>query len=160
MGDESEALFAAKRDIPQGQELLYDYGLKDTSTFLLHYGFVPDKNPGDVTATASSKEDLAAQFYSALNMQARSEDEQRRIMEQMVAVVQQAVAAVQTVKAEWVQWRNVTMKTSQYDMSEDQPFRFWADGGVDPRAMASFAALSYRFQGKQGESPALRLSSK
>ena len=74
--------------------MTYNYGPKDTTAFVVNYGFVPHKNTIDRTPFAASKEDLMFLFWKNTVMEHRSKEAELEMIRMMDGVVSRMISEV------------------------------------------------------------------
>ncbi|GMH33156.1 hypothetical protein BSKO_00990 [Bryopsis sp. KO-2023] len=122
----------ACRDIQKGEEILLSYGERNNDDFLLHYGFVPPRNPRDDVILFPGLEEAIEWYCQAFPMEG-DQSEIDALKE----------SALKAGEAEDVTPKNPMLSTKSAEAlkEEAKKISLMAGGFVDGRLLAAFGKL-------------------
>ena len=141
--DQSVAFLAAA-DVAASQPLIFCYGPKSTDDLLLNYGFVPHGNIFDSIVLAADGRELISLLFKHMAGEGGTIDTQEagRVVETTLLPAIEAVGeAVLVAKRQWEMSIGMELDIAVYEVQEGKPYRVWFGGHVDPRMIASLAAM-------------------
>ena len=136
LGGEPLMVLTATRDIDPGEELLLSYGERSNDEWVLHYGFVPPRNPHDDVVIFDTIEDAIDWYLEKYIPKGVLAPEalQKSILN-AYAASQQEEDGMTGVKA------NDHQEESEALRAERDSIKLLSGGRVDGRVAAAFAAL-------------------
>ena len=126
------------------QPLIFCYGPKSTDDLLLNYGFVPHGNIFDSIVLAADGRELISLLFKHMAGEGGTIDTQEagRVVETTLLPAIEAVGeAVLVAKRQWEMSIGMELDIAVYEVQEGKPYRVWFGGHVDPRMIASLAAM-------------------
>ena len=150
----------ATRFIPAGTSLTHTYSSGSNDQMLLDYGFVPHVNSYDFITLAEDPYGVAMLYLKGVDVgEAEGGVTNSRAIQWMEGVVRSVDEKVAELKASILEERvykfyshaeqeddefdnpDVELERAQYATGVHEPFAVWVNGIIDPRLLASIAAI-------------------